>query len=505
MTADFAAFKKLDFTELATIDPGKRRQTIDGWGTNLVWWAEEVGKWDEPARREIMDLVFGEEGLNLNIVRYNFGGSSTNPDIDSSMHPARKMLGRAVGYDEEAKQIIYDHSNVDCGQAWLIKDLIAHYDVHYMEAQVNSPPWWMTISGSAAGHVDGFEENLAPDNYDLFVSYLTEMLKHFRDQEGVAFDHINPFNEPVSGYWKQGGSQEGAYFSPKVQQIILKKLWYRLQEEGLQTKIVVSDETSIDQAITTYQSLDEETRAMIGRIQTHTYGGVQREQLRDLSTAEKKPLWMSEVSTGQLPFSENEMAPAIPLAQLIIRDLQDMAVQAWVVWQAVEDRVENFVSLHKGPDYLKPWDVPQSWGLINGDYSNLDLSGEYGPAYVFKRGQYVMTKQYYVMKQFSYFIRPGYVIIESGSRDVVAALGPDSRLILVVPNFTEEETSITFSLEHFDTANAIVQTYRTSDTEAFARLADSDIQSARLVVRLPAKSLTTYSIHQAISKEELGN
>ncbi|WP_138752083.1 hypothetical protein [Paenibacillus sinopodophylli] len=32
-----------------------------------------------------MDLVFGEEGLNLDIVRYNFGGRSIDYEIDSSM------------------------------------------------------------------------------------------------------------------------------------------------------------------------------------------------------------------------------------------------------------------------------------------------------------------------------------------------------------------------------------------------------------------------------------
>ncbi len=489
--------KRAQAAELIAVDPGIEHQTMDGWGTNLVWWAGQVGTWDEPVRREIMDLVFGEEGLDLNIIRYNFGGSSTDPELDSTMHPARKMLSRATSYDEATEEIVYDHENIDQGQEWVIKDLIDNYNVDYMEAQVNSPPWWMTISGSAAGNVGAFDENLAPENYDLFVRYLVEMLKHFKDNEGVEFDHIDPFNEPVSGYWKKGGNQEGAYFSPAVQQVIIKKLQQRLQEEGLRAKIVASDETSIDHSINTYHSFDQATKDMIERIQTHVYSGSKRYQLRDLALGEKKPLWMSEVSTGYVPFSLEKMEPAIPLANMIFKDLKDMGASAWVIWQAVEDRVENFVNLNKGPDYMTPWGVPGSWGLINADYSDLDLSAAYGPDFVFHKGDYILTKQYYVMKQFSKFIKPGYTIIETNSNDVIAATGPDGKLVLVVSNFTGGEKNTSFNLDKFDRISATAQGYRTSDTEAAERIADISIEASAMNVTLPPNSLTTYVIDQA--------
>lgn len=46
---------------------------FEGWGTSLCWWANRVGYSDKLAQLTA-DLFFGEDGLRLNIMRYNIGG-----------------------------------------------------------------------------------------------------------------------------------------------------------------------------------------------------------------------------------------------------------------------------------------------------------------------------------------------------------------------------------------------------------------------------------------------
>ena len=80
------------------------------------------------------------------------------------------------------------------------------------EAFSNSPPYWMTISGCSAGHEDPGKDNLAPSNYAAFCDYLIDVCKHYKDEYGIEFKTLEPFNEPTSRYWNYMGSQEGCHF-----------------------------------------------------------------------------------------------------------------------------------------------------------------------------------------------------------------------------------------------------------------------------------------------------
>lgn len=60
--------------------PSYRQPTFEGWGTSLVWFANATGDYPDEIRNALADMVFGEDGLNLNIARYNIGGGNA-PDV----------------------------------------------------------------------------------------------------------------------------------------------------------------------------------------------------------------------------------------------------------------------------------------------------------------------------------------------------------------------------------------------------------------------------------------
>ena len=46
---------------------------FEGWGTSLCWWANRLGYSDTLAQKAA-DVFFGDDGLRLNIARFNIGG-----------------------------------------------------------------------------------------------------------------------------------------------------------------------------------------------------------------------------------------------------------------------------------------------------------------------------------------------------------------------------------------------------------------------------------------------
>lgn len=464
------------------IDPSIQYQTMDGWGTSLAWWAGQVGGWSDSNRKKIMDLVFGKDGLNLNITRYNIGGGD-DPSVIHS-HPARFPEGFSP-----SKEAFYKNEynwKADANQIKILKEA-QNYNIKFNEAQLNSPPFWMTVSGRSSGSITGATDNLKPEQQDNYVNYITDVLKHFKDSENINFKYIDPLNEPNTNYWKAGGGQEGCHFDPITQKIIINKLQASLSKKKLVgTKIVASDETSIDTAISTFNSFDNITKNQINRINTHTYSGSQRVQLRDLALASGKSLEMSEISTGYVADNHDGMDPAIPLVQGIIKDVKEMGVNSWVIWQAVEDEQENLMSLDNGTK----WNQAGSWGLIHGVYKDFKLDGK-----TYTKEQYFVTKQYYAMAQFSRFIKQGYIIIDANNDNVLSAMDPKTGdVVIVATNFTNKAYSTNFDLSRFTELGTKVTPYRTSDTEATLKLSNISIKHKSFKAELPEKSITSFII-----------
>ena len=189
---------------LATVDPAVADPPFAGWGVSLCWWAKVAGGYPEPARTRIMDQVFDAKlGLGLNVVRYNIGGGE-NP----AEHSLRFRTA-VPGYEPSPGR--WDWS-ADADQRWVLAAAIRRGADH-VQAFSNSPPWWMTRTGSVTGGADG-AENLKPDAFEPFADYLATVVAHFRQTWGVTFETIDPLNEPSSAWWHHGNWQEGCRFRP---------------------------------------------------------------------------------------------------------------------------------------------------------------------------------------------------------------------------------------------------------------------------------------------------
>src|SRR5690606_3302825 len=98
----------------------------------------------------------------------------------------------------------------DAAARWFLRAAKEH-GVQDLIAFVNSPPRRLTANGHTYG--DPGTSNLPPENYGPFTQYLLDVVRHFRDEEGIEFRMISPINEPQWG-WDAPG-QEGCHYEPE--------------------------------------------------------------------------------------------------------------------------------------------------------------------------------------------------------------------------------------------------------------------------------------------------
>ena len=449
--ADAPAAAPAPAARVAVVDPAHSYQTLEGWGTSLCWWAHVVGQ-DYPAavREDFLTRVFDpEKGLGLNVVRYNIGGGE-NPALPDSM----QYRARIPGY--LSPQGVWDW-NADAGQRLILTEARKR-GVNLCEAFSNSPPYWMTLSGSVTGAADG-GSNLDPAYADRFADYLATVVKHFHDQWGVTFDSLEPVNESGDYWWKKGGRQEGCHFDAKNdkgndQNGIIIKTAAALKRLHSPTPVSASDENSIDRMVASWTAYDAAARAAVARINTHSYGGSKREELRALAQGAGKHLWMSEYGDGD--------ASGLTMSQRILSDMKQMRPTAWVYWQVSDGG---------------------GWGMIRHDENRR------GPdAYA-----YTLNEKYWVMANYSRFLRPGCRLIDVGDDNSLAGYDAKTQtLVIVATNSGKADAPLTYDLSRFRRLPKAATAYRTSATESLAKLPLALLSGKRFATILPIGSVTTY-------------
>ena len=394
--------------------PGTR---FDGWGTALAWFAEVTGGWPDADRQRLADLLYTPEGLGWSIARFNIGGGNA-AGVTPYLRPGAAvpglwrlppgMTGRDWNPGEEA---MWDWS-ADANQCWWLDAVRGRVRTPIFEAFSNSPPWFMTVSGRVSGAEKGSDDNLQPGREALFASYLVRSVAELERRHHIVFRTLSPVNEPNTDYWFAANRQEGSHWSPARQAAMIDATATALAARGLKTVVSAPDETNSHMLLQDWAAYPAATRGRIGQINLHSYGTLHQTAVRDLARAAHIRLWMSENDTplDKDPEDFAGMASALALAEHIVLDLKRLEPAAWVFWQAVEDLSAR--------DGVKG----SNWGLIKADL-RAAASGPH-PLHI--------TAKYWVMAQFSRYVRPGYRLVAVDDLDTVGALSPNGRTVVLV-------------------------------------------------------------------------
>ena len=451
------AFSSLAFAQTkVVVDPGKKYQVFEGWGTSLCWWAVKAGAWSEENRSKLIGAIADPDtGLGYTIFRYNIGGG----DQPGHNHLDKGDGGANVPGYKPTENGDYDWT-ADPYQRTIALELAKRVKSPIFEAFSNSPPWWMTKSGCVSGSSDG-SDNLKSDYFDDFADYLSEVALHFKKEWGITFRTVEPFNEPSAGWWKSNGGQEGCGFKNNQTQMIVE-LGKALEKKGLfpETSVSAADETNIGDALNQFNKDSGEALSYMFQVNTHSYsGGENRAKLFNAAFAKDKKVWQSE--TGPLHKSGDENI-ALWMANVIMQDLRDMKASAWVDWQ-IGDPAENWRSL----------------------------------ALNHSRQTFTPNARYYMHAAFSRFIRPGSRIIDSDNGNTLAALRGDGALVLVVRNGGSSDAKYIFDLTAFDKIGSSAKVYRFELPGSLKAQSDIAVSGKSLSMTAPAQTITTMVIDGA--------
>lgn len=233
-----------------TPNPWYQNGPFEGWGTSLAWFANATGNYGEPGsittssgdkeadakaleygkqlREQFYQSIFGKDGLNLNMARYNIGGGNASdvaygypfmrqgaavpgtwkddPDATgvykdssgkavSTKQADREKLDEAFDPNDDSQ---YDFSKAKA-QEWWVKRGAETGDITHWEAFANSAPYFMTNSGYATGSYNAKDNNLK--DATKFAQYLAKNAKHLEDTYGINVNTVEPMNESETSYW----------------------------------------------------------------------------------------------------------------------------------------------------------------------------------------------------------------------------------------------------------------------------------------------------------------
>ena len=462
------------FSANMTIDvSGTRVQEVNGFGTSAAWWAQMVSS--DKTRSELAKALFSEDGLALNIYRYNVGGG-TNPEKNRIRDKSR-MTESFYVLNKETGKYEYDFSR-DANAMAMLRKSLSYGCIDTVVLFANSPHYSMTKNGETFGETENVC-NLKEECFDDYVAYFLTITKHFLD-EGIPVKYISPFNEPQ---WSWGGGnagQEGCHYEPE-QVVELSSLFAEgIRKNGIDVKLMIPESGEISGQ---YQQIfdalkNADSQNVIGSYAYHSYWSDDRFQQKiDLGT------WRMEKHSGdnvdmtewcELPCEHdvNDVDAAVLMARTIASDFSLSKCSSWSNWVAVND----------------------TWKRADGKKFSDGLFYAAGNDF----NDVKKTARYAAFAHFSKFIPSGSVMLEStankqpkyeeGSKwryltNFAAFSTPDGKKVLVIVN---ENVALKIKLSAGSTSN--MKVYTTDSKHTLEKTYDGKYKKT---IKVKKNSITT--------------
>lgn len=466
---------------LITIDVNVTHQTMNGFGaTHLPLVYEGMGDVLTPKlRSEAIDAVYRQ-------VRLNLGG------LDGALLESPGNYEQRANDNDDPLTINWNGFQTFSADA-IYSNVVAQaapfgFTDYSLSQKINirwASPWL---------------ENIRSTNYPLYLEEAAEQVvaqaEYWRDQHGSLPPYIVLFNEPLSG--------NGELLSGDTKEVIdlIKTAGSRLEQEGFaDVKFIVTNEETPAKSLEVATAIlaDAEARKYVGVIGYHAYPydsiyssvpnilntsgmGVPdaeavavRKQLQLLSEEYGVPMWMTEVSHGDVD----------PLSY---EDFRGRAIHIH------DELVYANASAYFGMNNM--WDTT-SQQLHFGDKNLFDYSNEGNIVLIDDDEQKVyITGMGYAIGHYARWIKPGSVRVEAVSEDpllqITAFISPDSsQLILVLINNNMFPREINLNLKSAELAGSVSGEQSTPD-QYWSPVAGIETSSDGFAVTLPAESVTTY-------------
>lgn len=381
----------------------KKYQTIDGFGGcfNELGWVALL-KLSEPDRARVLDALFGDAGCAFNLARVPIGASDFALD--------------AYSLDDVPGDLELKHFSIRRDEQYLIPYIKAAMKVRpglRCWGSPWSPPAWMKTNNYYAGGAPRWE----PSVLRAYANYLVRWAQAYRSH-GIHIYAIAPQNEPniASKYpscvWS--GVQLREFIAEYLGPAMRRKLpGVELWLGTLNGDPIREGENPNARLMTVME--DPRASRYVSAIAIQYDSRNQMAVARELYPHVK--LVQSETKCNR---GENSWADALNLFKLMRQHLEAGA-SSYFAWNMVLDQTGK-----------------SSWGWRQNSLVTVDT----------ETGQVKYNGEFYVMRHFSGFIKPGArrVLVTGTWPDALGFVNPDGSVVAVVANLDTQPRELVLML-----------------------------------------------------------
>lgn len=463
------------------IDFSKKIRDWDGFGVNYVETAQTQNYNDDPqeyggfsllsesARQEILDMIFGENGLKPGLVKMFLDPFHQEETKLNAPNPSSIDLSN------------YDHTATTRWMRYFAQEGLKRTrtrggDITFITG-LYSPPAWMTVQRFLRGR------DLDPKYYYECGKYMVSWAKYLREVEGLPIKYISLHNEGEAAYrWPEDGSDAGweggrdynMYWPPEQVVEFIKIMRELLDKQGMQDVGVTPGETSTwvrfyDWGYADAIADDQEAVEKLGLITSHGFSHyVYNKWFADHRSAgndvirEKRPdlhSWVTSSSWGKMDV-------------FFVKSIRDSIYAA---------KVNGFI----------PWACiqrPVQW-----------KGGDPNPGTAFKvdeEGNYYTQSGYYYYKQVCRAGQPGMSVARVTTTDLEIDLmafgsnGTNNPDAFTVINISDESKRM--NIRVIGTKSEAFTGYRTGESENYKAIGEYVVSNGKLEYVAPPKTVTTF-------------
>ena len=384
-------------TQTITVTPTKTYQTIDGFGFALTGGSAQLIEHMDPARRDaLLHNLFTNQGdgIGVSYLRLTIGSSDMNASVYS--------------YDDLAPNTTdptLAHFSLEPDKADVLPVLHQILAIDPKIKTLASPwsaPLWMKTNGAAKGGV------LEPKYFAAYAAYLTKYIEGMK-AEGIPIDTLTIQNEPLN----ENNTPSMLMLSPEQDVFIKDNLGPDFRRAGIKTGIVLYDH-NLDHPLYPLSILQDPAAAQyVAGSGFHLYGGTVDAMTEVHNAFPAKNVYFTEqMVTDRDPNGPLNLSH--PVAHVVIGATRNWA-KVVLLWNLAADP-------NNGP-HTPNGGCPVCTGAITIDGDTV-----------------TRNVAYYTIAQFSKFVPPGSVRIDSNTLDTlpnVAFRTPDGKKVLVVSNITD--------------------------------------------------------------------
>lgn len=442
-------------------------QTIDGFGVAQAGWSDYL--YAHRKRNEVMDVLFGQNGLRLSILRGevfpHYDETTFNMDANIDLPLDDPFFDIDFNTDAHRAEEAVAQRN---GQLWIMKKAKQEYGVDKLIFSTWSAPAYMKSNGSTS------KGSLKRSYYQAFADYLSAFCDAYTSA-GLPVYAISPANEPeyAAGWnsclWLPGTTTLGPFIvnnlGPKLQQthpetkIIFGEnaQWSAILGFVMGSKNYVRDILNLNSKITNFPVI----AAGHGYIDPVTK---KDPAIEPFDKAESKgiPVWLTEISDPTESYDAT-MTSGLKWAKKFHRFLCEANAGAIVWWAGALP------------------DGGTTEGLINIDKNRVD---------------YEVTKRCEIFGNFSRYIPVGSKRISAQYNAelgyMVSGYKYDKSYTAVAINPSDNEVTISLAINNAQVTGAL-QGYVTDDTRRWAAVEAIQPIDGVYVLTLPARSVISYT------------